>query len=221
MKGTLTITGGTLNSSDRYALYSRDSVNISGSTAIEGGKADIYLHTGGQIDPTGLVSTGISVGMNTPGVFTVNGMSDYLSNFTSIDSNYTVQANENGALELVAKAHSHNSIVFDTEWDSDTTTPEDIQSNMNIVLTEDVDAADNIQIWGGYTVNLCLNGHELKMGDYQISLSQGARLNIYDCQDTPCLLYTSFRLAAWYSRRSHRDCRRSSLPYIVRRYSLP
>ena len=185
MKGTLTITGGTLNSSDRYALYSRDSVNISGSTAIEGGKADIYLHTGGQIDPTGLVSTGISVGMNTPGVFTVNGMSDYLSNFTSIDSNYTVQANENGALELVAKAHSHNSIVFDTEWDSDTTTPEDIQSNMNIVLTEDVDAADNIQIWGGYTVNLCLNGHELKMGDYQISLSQGARLNIYDCQDTP------------------------------------
>lgn len=65
MKGTLTITGGTLKSSDRYALYSRDSVNISGSPAIEGGKADIYLHTGGQIDPTGLVSTGISIGMNT------------------------------------------------------------------------------------------------------------------------------------------------------------
>ena len=93
------------------------------------------------------------------------------------DSNYTVQANENGALALVAKAHSHNSITFDTEWDGDTTTPEDIKSNMNIVLTEDVDATDNIQIWGGYTVNLCLNGHELKMGDYQISLSQGARLN--------------------------------------------
>ena len=51
MKGTLTITGGTLNSSDRYALYSRDSVNISGGAAIEGGKADIYLHTGGRIRP--------------------------------------------------------------------------------------------------------------------------------------------------------------------------
>ena len=183
MKGTMTITGGTLKSANMYALESSETVNISGSPTIEGGSADIYLHTGGQIDPTGLVSTGISIGMNTPGVFTVDNMSAYLSNFTSIDSNYTVQANENGALALVAKAHSHNSITFDTEWDGDTVLPEDITSNTNIVLTENVAASSDISISSG-TVNLCLNGYTLNMGEYQITLSSGGTLHVYDCQNT-------------------------------------
>ena len=53
----------------------------------------------------------------------------------------------------------------------------------NVYLDQDVTASGDITISSG-TVNLCLNGHVLNLNGKNITVKEGATLNIYDCGDT-------------------------------------
>lgn len=100
--GTVGIYGGKISSGDYAANLSGSATLIlSGSPALFGNVAGIYLQDSAKIDPDGLdESVSISVGMKNPGIFTAGGKANYIDNFTSANGNYDVIATADGQLML-------------------------------------------------------------------------------------------------------------------------
>ncbi len=74
------------------------------------------------------------------------------------------------------QVHPHNQMDFATEW----TAVSGAVDSGNYYLTQDVTATGTITVCG--TVNLCLNGYTLDLGNASLlSVSDGAIFNIYDC----------------------------------------
>ncbi len=83
-------------------------------------------------------------------------------------------------------SHTCNDVVYDTEW-SGSMTATTLTVDSNIVLTDATTFSGNIIIGdgsGSCTVNICLNGKGLEMGDNFIEVNENATLNIYDCGTT-------------------------------------
>ncbi len=78
-----------------------------------------------------------------------------------------------------AGEHTHDSITYTTEWSGEMAATT-ISANTNIVLTDAVTFTGRFQINSGKTVNLCLNGKTLDMGNF--SIKNEGTLNICDCQ---------------------------------------
>ena len=100
--GTVGIYGGKISGGDYAAnLSGSATLTLSGSPALSGTKAGIYLLDSAKIHPDGLdESVSISVGMKTPGVFTADGGDAYIHNFTSANKDYDVIATADGELML-------------------------------------------------------------------------------------------------------------------------
>ncbi len=77
-------------------------------------------------------------------------------------------------------AHSHDDISYDTEWSGEMAA-QTISANTNIVLTDDTAFSGSLTISSGVTVNLCLNGYTLALGENYI-INYGT-LNICDCSE--------------------------------------
>ncbi len=82
-------------------------------------------------------------------------------------------------MKVEKPVHTHDNVTFDKEW---TATSGNLTSG-NYYLKESNAPAltDNITIPEGETVNLCLNGNTLNMGDCYIKIGKNAALNICDC----------------------------------------
>lgn len=100
--GKVGIYGGNISGGDYAAKLSGSATLIlSGSLALFGNVAGIYLQDSAKIDPDGLdESVSISVSMKTPGVFTAGGGAAYIHNFTSANAGYDVIATADGELML-------------------------------------------------------------------------------------------------------------------------
>ena len=100
--GEVGIYGGNISGGDYAAnLSGSATLTLSGSPALSGNVADIYLQDSAEIDPDGLETAApISVGMKTPGVFTTGGGAAYIHNFTSANEGYDVIATADGELML-------------------------------------------------------------------------------------------------------------------------
>lgn len=100
--GTVGIYGGNISGGDYAAKLSGSAtLTLSGSPALSGTEAGIYLQDSAEIDPDGLdESVSISVGMKNPGVFTTGGGDAYIHNFTSANEGYDVIATADGELML-------------------------------------------------------------------------------------------------------------------------
>ncbi len=100
--GTVGIYGGNISGGDYAAnLSGSATLTLSGSPALSGNVADIYLQDSAKIDPDGLETAApISVGMEPPGVFTAVGKAGYIDNFTSANKDYDVIATADGELML-------------------------------------------------------------------------------------------------------------------------
>ena len=100
--GEVGIYGGNISGGDYAAKLSGSAtLTLSGSPALSGNVADIYLQDSAKIDPDGLETAApISVGMKTPGVFTTGGGAAYIHNFTSANKDYDVIATADGELML-------------------------------------------------------------------------------------------------------------------------
>ena len=100
--GKVGIYGGNISGGDYAANLSGSATLIlSGSLALSGTEAGIYLQDSAKIHPDGLdESVSISVSMKTPGVFTAGGGAAYIHNFTSANADYDVIATADGELML-------------------------------------------------------------------------------------------------------------------------
>lgn len=100
--GTVGIYGGNISGGDYAAKLSGSAtLTLSGSPALSGKVAGIYLQGDAKIHPDGLETAApISVSMKNPGVFTAGGKADYIDNFTSANKDYDVIATADGELML-------------------------------------------------------------------------------------------------------------------------
>ena len=180
------IYGGTI-SSGRYGISAGSgAVTLKGSPSISGGTADIYLN-GATIVPEGTLSGSVSVKMETPGVFTGADKSSYLTNFTSADPDYIVQATDSGALKLARRPSHYHCVCGEASCGehgapvgfTELTALGGTLQGGSYYLSGAVTATSNITISG--TVNLCLNGQELNLNENRITINSGGSLTLCDC----------------------------------------
>lgn len=123
----------------------------------------------------------ISVTMATPGVFT-EGLDGNLPGGKTVDQvlysdtiRYGVTLDGTEAT-LIAQ-HGHDETVFATAWESNNSLPDVAGS---YYLTQDVTMAGDWNV-DDCTINLCLNGYGIVVGNGYVNIKNGATLNLYDC----------------------------------------
>lgn len=163
------------------AMSLSGNVTISGNTT---GYSDsnVYLSADKVITITGALTyeTPISVKLVSGRAVFTSGWSTYMSEedpadfFTGEDDTCEIILFENEA-KVYKEAHEHNGVEFE-EWTSDYSLP----ASGNYYLTKDVTISSTTTVTG--TLNLCLNGHGIKMtGSGSVfSVSSGKTLNVYD-----------------------------------------
>ncbi len=94
--------------------------------------------------------------------------------------------------------HAHDDIIYNTAW-SGSMSATTISKNTNIVLTDDVTFSGNLQISGGKTVNLCLNGKTLDMGSSVLKVFANGAIHICDCGEGGKITGSSYQgtISAW------------------------
>ncbi len=180
-------------SSDAYGIYADVNLNISGGEVYAEAKTatdsyGIYNRSYGSaaMNITGGSVTGVG---DTAGIYSENPVLAANAPLTGSDSkdgtNSAAITNWDGTnstkkwMQIAVPTHTHDNITFNKEW----TAKSGELASGNYYLTESnaTVLTANITIPENATVNLCLNGHTLNLGNGYIKIGKNAIFTICDC----------------------------------------